>query len=413
MKDNKQLNSFGNSDMGRQRTNNEDAFILEKIADNVILAAVIDGVGGYEGGEVAADIAKTEITEYLKNFSRGERIELLKQAVASANNKIYERRQIDENRRNMSCVLTSAIIDADNKMVNMVHVGDTRLYQFNNGELTKLSHDHSLVGYREEVGDLTEEEAMHHPQRNVIGRDVGSQHHDIGDPDFIEANQFQLLPNSIYMFCSDGLTDLITSAHITEILRQDWTVEEKTYALIDAANNAGGKDNITVVLVEYLSNEKIIQPEAVNYSTPIVETIETPMQNKPRKKRRGMFSVILILLLLAMGGVGYYLYENYDFSFKPQPQENVIQQPSTTEDAIETSTPEVDDEKASFITVEDLNNKPKQVKEGKTPVLSDGMEFVNSEIGTIKIIKSENNEYEILIDPNGKEPIKAKLIITE
>ena len=245
----------GLSDMGRQRTNNEDAYIAEQLDSNSVLAVAIDGVGGYEGGEVAAEIAQREIPKYLHDFRNGDRLELLKQAVIAANNAIYERRQVDTARPNMSCVLTSVIVDAERKVIDMVHVGDTRLYQFNAGVLTKLSHDHSLVGYREEIGDLTEEQAMHHPQRNVISRDVGSDMHEVEDRDFLEATEFPLMPNSILLLCSDGLTDLITSRQIISVLKLESSLEERAQMLIDLANEAGGKDNITVVLVEYQSEE--------------------------------------------------------------------------------------------------------------------------------------------------------------
>ena len=250
MKQKVELTFFGLSDMGRQRTNNEDAFVAERLDEKTVLVAAIDGVGGYEGGEVAAEIAQTEIPRYMHDFRNGERLELLKQAVVYANNSIYNRRLVDTARPSMSCVLTAAVIDTHRKVIDMVHVGDTRLYQYHKGELVKLSHDHSLVGYREEMGDLTEEQAMHHPQRNVISRDVGSAKHEVEDRDFLEAAEFPLQPNSILLFCSDGLTDLITSKQIISILDQDLSLKGKVQALVDAANNAGGKDNVTVVLVE-------------------------------------------------------------------------------------------------------------------------------------------------------------------
>lgn len=261
MNGDKIISFYGLSDKGRQRTNNEDAFVAEQLDQDTILAVAIDGVGGYEGGEVAAAIAQLEIPKYLKNFRNGEKLELLKQAVVYANNAIFDRRETDAERSNMSCVLTSAIVDCKRKVIDMVHVGDTRLYQYHNGVLSKLSHDHSLVGYREEVGDLTEEQAMHHPQRNVISRDVGSAKHEIADRDFLEAEEFPLLPNSIILLCSDGLTDLITSSQIIAILSQKGTLESKTQALIDAANTAGGKDNITAVLVDYQADEEETLPK--------------------------------------------------------------------------------------------------------------------------------------------------------
>lgn len=256
MKYNIKTSIIGKTDMGRVRTNNEDAFVAQQLWDeNTYLAIAIDGVGGYEGGEIAADIARKTIPEFLLASSNGERIELLKQAVTAANNAIFEAREADPEHGQMSCVLTAAIIDVAQKEISMAHVGDSRLYRFHHGELKKLSHDHSLIGYREEIGDLSEEEAMRHPQRNVIGRDVGSQKHKANDDDFIEAQVFPLLPNTTLLFCSDGLTDMITSSAISLVLSQKGSLEGKATALIKAALDAGGKDNVTVVLFEYQSDE--------------------------------------------------------------------------------------------------------------------------------------------------------------
>lgn len=270
MKNRENIKFCGLTDTGKRRTNNEDAFVAEKLDDNTVLAVVIDGVGGYEGGEVAAEIAQREIPSYLKEFNRGERLELLKQAVVCANNAIFDRRQLDIARPNMSCVLTSALIDADRRVIDMVHVGDTRMYQYHNGELLKLSHDHSYVGFCEEIGGLTEEQAMNHPRRNEISRAVGEERHGVSDQSFLEAVEHPLLPDSILLLCSDGLTDLVASAQIVSILEQDVPLEEKTKQLVNAANEAGGKDNITVVLVEYLAMEddpnEQEEPEGQNHT---------------------------------------------------------------------------------------------------------------------------------------------------
>ena len=306
MREYKNIMFYGLSDMGRQRNNNEDAFAVEQLDENTILAVVIDGVGGYEGGEVAAAIAQSELLAYMKAFNRGERIQLLKQAVISANNAIFEQRKTDTARPNMSCVLTAVVIDCENKTVNMVHVGDTRLYQFYQGTLTKLSHDHSLVGYREEIGDITEEEAMHHPQRNVISRDVGSAHHDVDDQDFLDAEQFPLLPGSTLLLCSDGLTDLVTSAQITAMLQLDNSIEDKTKALIDAANNAGGKDNVTVVLVECGDDEKSGKKDA---ALPMMNALKMdfPDAKKPRKPRKKLWIWLLnVAMALVFFAAGFY-----------------------------------------------------------------------------------------------------------
>ena len=314
MKYNIKTSIIGKTDMGCVRTNNEDSFVAQQLWDeNTYLAIAIDGVGGYEGGEIAADIARRTIPEFLLASSNGERLELLKHAVTAANNAIFEAREADPEHGQMSCVLTAAIIDVAQKQISMAHVGDSRLYRFHHGELKKLSHDHSLIGYREEIGDLSEEEAMHHPQRNVIGRDVGSQKHKANDDDFIEAQVFSLMPNTTLLFCSDGLTDMITSAIITSVLSQEMKLEEKAEALIKAALDAGGKDNVTVVLFEDLSNE----PETVSVDNAKDEkpanTIneqqveaDLPMEKKP-VKRNWPKALLLVLMGLLLGfSIAYY-----------------------------------------------------------------------------------------------------------
>lgn len=291
MRNRENIKFCGLTDTGKRRTNNEDAFVAERLDDGTVLAIVIDGVGGYEGGEVATEIAQKEIPSYLKEFNRGERLELLKQAVVCANNAIFDRRQLDTARPNMSCVLTSALIDADRKVIDMVHVGDTRMYQYHNGELFKLSHDHSYVGYCEEIGELTEEQAMHHPRRNEISRSVGEERHGVNDQSFLDAEEFPLLPNSTFLLCSDGLTDMITSKQIIAILEQNLSLEEKVQALIDAANEAGGKDNVTVVLVDYQVEEEEQQDEDVQDSQDLQHDI---------KNRKDMILAIIAFCIMVL-----------------------------------------------------------------------------------------------------------------
>ena len=300
----------GKTDMGRVRKNNEDAFIARTLWDgDTYLAAAIDGVGGYEGGEIAAAIAAKTIPEYLSASANGERVELLKQAVTAANNAIFEARESDPEHGRMSCVLTAAVVDVAQKQISMVHVGDTRLYAFREGVLTKLSHDHSIVGYREEIGDLTEEEAMNHPQRNVIGRDVGSERHKVNDDDFIEARVFPLMGNTTLLLCSDGLTDMITSAAIAKILGGPGSLAAKSDALIRAALEAGGKDNVTVVLFEYRGKgaEPVREPEIPvggdDAGTGAGTTVEVPPVDKggePAKPAHGKMPKALVGALVGL-----------------------------------------------------------------------------------------------------------------
>lgn len=300
------ISIVGKTNLGRVRTNNEDAFVAQTLWDkNTYLAVAIDGVGGYEGGEIAAEIARKTIPEFLLASANGERVELLKQAVTAANNAIFEAREADPKHGQMSCVLTAAIIDVAQGQISMAHVGDSRLYSFHHGELKKLSHDHSLIGYREEIGDLSEEEAMHHPQRNVIGRDVGSQKHKVNDDDFIEAQVFSLLPNTTLLFCSDGLTDMITSSEIISVLRTQKKLEKKAEALINAALDAGGKDNVTVVLFEYQNDEPEVIPVENDNEVELGRLKEEgpacmDKQQKISRSFRKLWTIVFICLLVGL-----------------------------------------------------------------------------------------------------------------
>lgn len=315
------ISFYGESDLGQRRTNNEDAFIAQTIWDDEnVLAVAIDGVGGYDGGEIAAAIAKNTIVEYLENFSNGERANLLKQAVIEANNNILKSRSESDEYKNMSCVLTAILVETKRGMIHMAHIGDTRLYQYHQGKITKLSHDHSLIGYREEVGELTEEEAMHHPQRNVIGRDVGSKYMEM-NTDLVEMETFKLKSNSLLLLCSDGLSDMITSAMMTEILSKDISLKDKTKELINKANSEGGNDNITVVLVQY-TGESFEVPKV-----PIIETVKEDVEVKEytdmqeinvQKETKDFFQIRVlliintILLILILGLLCMFLYSSYN-----------------------------------------------------------------------------------------------------
>jgi serine/threonine protein phosphatase PrpC len=142
------LSIYGETNVGRVRTNNEDCFTAQPIwQGRYYLAVVIDGVGGYEGGEVAAQIANEKINGYLVAVQNGEPATLLKEAVIHANEAIYNERQKSTKLSQMSCVLTACIIDLAKKQGYMAHVGDTRLYVYSEaGGLKKISHDHSIVG---------------------------------------------------------------------------------------------------------------------------------------------------------------------------------------------------------------------------------------------------------------------------
>ncbi|MDE6339967.1 MAG: protein phosphatase 2C domain-containing protein, partial [Muribaculaceae bacterium] len=241
---------YGETNLGLVRQNNEDTLICQYIRDNNrILCAAIDGLGGYEGGEVASEIARNVIIKHLEDFMSPKIGQLLKDAFVEANNDIVRQQKARPKLTHMGCVASAAVIDLLQGIIYIAHVGDSRIYMYAGGELKKLTHDHSLVGYREEIGEMTEEAAMSHPKRNVIDRYLGDRPLEM-DTDYIEVSVFPIEGKSQFLFCSDGLTDLVNSSRITEILSQQISIDCKAQRLITSANEAGGRDNITVVLAD-------------------------------------------------------------------------------------------------------------------------------------------------------------------
>lgn len=298
----------GMSSVGRIRTNNEDAFYVDSIWDeNNILAIVADGLGGCEKGEVASNLAVETIVTYLKAYRNGDRLELLRQAVIAANNAIIEKQKELPDASNMSTVITVSIFDTIAHLVYMAHVGDTRLYQFTHDEgLVKLSHDHTLVGYKEEQGELTEIEAMAHPKRNEISKLLGATYIDVNSQNFVEINGFDLLSQSYYLLCSDGLYDLITSSEICEILDDNNNVTEKTKRLIEKANVAGGKDNITVVLIEN-HNAWDEKTNTFSYTLP-QNDVETASYVKRKIIKKRYFVYMSYFIIGVVMGVSMYFF---------------------------------------------------------------------------------------------------------
>ncbi len=243
---------FGITDTGRQRDNNEDAFIAERVADRYVIACVIDGVGGYAGGEVAAEISRNVIRERLSG-APADLPAAMKEALFAANQQIVSEKQKQKEYQSMACVLTLAVTDTQNNVFYYAHVGDTRLYLFRDRSLVKVTHDHSFVGFLEDSGRLTEDSAMRHPKRNEINKALGFKPQLELTKDYIEAGESPFLPGDLLLVCSDGLTDLVNRADMSEILSRSATLSDKAAELVAAANSKGGKDNITVVLVQ---NEK-------------------------------------------------------------------------------------------------------------------------------------------------------------
>lgn len=261
---------YGITDAGKQRQNNEDTFIAELTADNrFIIACVIDGVGGYSGGEIAAALARESILRRLDKPS-GEIIPMIVDCFSLANEKIIKEKQNSKEHDNMACVSTLAIIDIERNQFYFAHVGDTRLYLVRDHSLVKISHDQSFVGYLEDSGRLTEEAAMSHPKRNEINKALGLESEFGKDSDYLETGQSPFLPGDMLLLCSDGLTDMLDSEKIRAIITADGSLKEKCHKLVEAANRKGGKDNITVVLVQ--NNKASLQHDTARPAVNVKKT---------------------------------------------------------------------------------------------------------------------------------------------
>jgi len=236
----------GRTDVGRQRTANEDSLVVQPP-----LFAVADGMGGAKAGEVASAVAVQAVEGARES---GEPAEAqLAEIVRDANRRIYDLAVADESRRGMGTTLTLAKVHGDE--VSLAHVGDSRAYRLRDGELSQLTRDHSLVAELERSGQITPEAAEHHPQRSIITRALGPE------PD-VEVDTYTLAgrDGDVFLICSDGLTSMISDDEVGSILRSASTLDEAADALVRAANQSGGKDNITVILFRLGEGDPAGQP---------------------------------------------------------------------------------------------------------------------------------------------------------
>ena len=239
------LTAAGASDAGLQRGENQDRFHLD-LARGVFI--VIDGVGGHAAGSTAADVALEMVRSRLERET-GPVDERIREAITMANNEIHRLAASRPEWAGMACVLTVAVVT--HGAVTVGHVGDARLYKLQYGRITKVTRDHSPVGEREDAGEIGELEAMRHPRRNEVYRDVGSELHASADPDFIEIATIPFEEDAALVLCSDGLSDLVPSAAIVRLVeRHAGDPKAAVRALIAAANQAGGKDNVTALCVQ-------------------------------------------------------------------------------------------------------------------------------------------------------------------
>jgi PPM family protein phosphatase len=234
-------------DPGRARSNNEDSVATDA---DVALVVLADGMGGYNAGEVASNMAtsfiRTELGRWLREASAQATDAEVKRAmdicVDNANRAIFDAANANPQYAGMGTTLVVAVFRPHHVMLG--HVGDSRCYRLRGGRLVQITRDHSLLQEQIDAGLITPEQAAFSANKNLVTRAVG-----VEDTVLLETHQHDLLPGDLYLMCSDGLSDMLDDAGIAQLLLSHESLESTCQALIDAANDAGGKDNISVILV--------------------------------------------------------------------------------------------------------------------------------------------------------------------
>jgi protein phosphatase len=294
------------TDVGQVRTVNEDGYLVD---EPLGLIAVADGVGGHAAGEVASATA----LEALRAALRSGRS--LREAIEEANEAVFTKALADEEFRGMGTTLTAGTMAAGGTFI-VGHVGDSRAYLLRDGEFRQLTTDHSRVQEMVDDGRITADEAAVHPMRNVITRALGM------DPTVdVDIYPVELRPGDRVLFCSDGLTGMLRDDLVGAELRRDTDLARVAARLVDAANSAGGEDNITVVVASVTADElprtPVAAPVAVPQTVPD-EHEETPRdghQRRGRTRRVGRVLLwvvpVLVILGVAVGAIAWYANNNY------------------------------------------------------------------------------------------------------
>ncbi len=268
--------TIAKTDTGRQRRGNEDCVLARPP-----VFVVADGMGGAQAGEVAAGIAVEAFAQGLTGSGTVE--QRLASLAREANRRIFDIASTQRERAGMGTTLTAAYLDGSQLVI--AHVGDSRAYLFRDGSLTRLTQDHSLVDELVRRGKLTEEEAAEHPQRSIITRALGPE----ADVD-VDTWTYPVRAGDLLLLCSDGLTSMISEERVGQILGRSEELEGAAQALINEANQAGGRDNITVVLVRLedvpsSADGSGDQPTAVGMAPPTKVTSAADSSARNRSRR--------------------------------------------------------------------------------------------------------------------------------
>ncbi len=308
------------TDVGRMRDNNQDAFRAEEP-----LFVIADGMGGHLGGDVASSTAIETIFSRLGSDGEVDATRLA-EIVRAANQAIWDRSQRDPSLRGMGTTLT--LVFLDDRLARVVHVGDSRLYLMREGVLNQLSEDHTLVGQMVREGRLSEQEARYHPQRNVITRALGV------DPDVrVDSFAIDLVEGDVILICSDGLTSMLDNDTIRDVLTRERAPQRAADELVRLANEAGGEDNITVIVLDTrpealaaqdragsTAETAAVRSERTDAPPPSDGAVEAREHRPPgtwgRRLALGL-GVVVLLGAAAYGGIRYWLTHSWFVGVDP------------------------------------------------------------------------------------------------
>jgi serine/threonine protein phosphatase PrpC len=239
------------SDIGRARERNEDSYVVEEP-----LFAVADGMGGHRGGAVASSLALESLRELLRD--EGVAPAALIDEIKEANQRVLQRGEADRDLRGMGTTLTALL--AEEGRAHIAHIGDSRAYLLRDGSLKQLTEDHTLVQRMVMEGKLLPEEAERHPQRSILTRALGVDEEI--EPDTLTLDP--VLPGDRLLLCTDGLTSMVDAARIEDVLQAEHDAQRAANILIDEANAAGGDDNITVLILDFIDDGSPTATSAVD-----------------------------------------------------------------------------------------------------------------------------------------------------
>ncbi len=263
------------TDIGRARQRNEDAYLVHEP-----LFAVADGMGGHRGGDVASSMALESLS--IPEQDSADTSAALVEDIKEANRRVLERGEAERDLRGMGTTLTAVVTEGEKAY--LAHVGDSRAYLLRDGSLQQLTEDHTLVQRMVREGRLTPEEAAHHPQRSIITRALG-----VEDEVPVDQLTLDIHAGDRLLLCTDGLTGAVSKQRIQEVLEQEADPDRAVERLVEEANQAGGDDNITVVLLDFHDDQAVGEDEGSGRTVAVVPDRSPPSSSRDAAPRQEGF----------------------------------------------------------------------------------------------------------------------------